>query len=444
MKGRAAVASVIQLLPRGNDAATHAEREGSLRRNSLWLMTTTIVNSALGYGYWLIVARLFSPTTVGLAAGLIALMTITSLASNLGTPSSLVARLPTRKNAEDWSRSLSASLIGGAAFGIVAAAIVLIGFAGVSPVVPTARSSVLLTLLFVVGCASWTASTVLDYTFIALRRSSAMTARNTLFGLAKIPLVLLGVAVAQAQGGATIVFASWVLACCVSCAVSLCFTLRRLYPTARLRLVGTLSELIGFRRVLLSNHLITLGNVLPAYVLPLIVVSRLSTRANAFFYITWLVGGVFFTVSSSIASSLFAEGSNSPLALQRLSSRSMRLTTKLLLPAMIAMALLGRYVLGVFGPQYAKAGIGLLLVLTVAAIPDAITNIQVAVLRVERRLRAAAILTCSMALLALIGGWALAPEGITAIGLVWLAAQSLGSAWVAWDRWRRARQEAVA
>jgi O-antigen/teichoic acid export membrane protein len=122
----------------------------------------------------------------------------------------------------------------------------------------------------------------------------------------------------------------------------------------------------------------------------------------------------------------------------------MHLTAKLLLPAMITMALLGRYVLGVFGPQYAKAGIGLLLVLTLAAIPDAITNIQVAVLRVERRLRAAAILTCSMALVALIGGWALAPEGITAIGVAWLAAQSLGSAWVAWDRRARARQEAVA
>ena len=45
-----------------------------------------------------------------------------------------------------------------------------------------------------------------------------------------------------------------------------------------------------------------------ALVLPVLVVLRLGVTLNAYFYITWMVGGVFFMVSPSVAAALFAEG----------------------------------------------------------------------------------------------------------------------------------------
>jgi hypothetical protein len=73
-------------------------------------------------------------------------------------------------------------------------------------------------------------------------------------------------------------------------------------------------------------------------------------------------------------------------------------------------------------------------VLAVAAIPDAITNIYVAVLRVRHRLRAAGSLTMGIALITIAGAWIVAPSlKLVGIGIVWLISQTLGSLWVAWD-----------
>jgi hypothetical protein len=46
-------------------------RDDSLLRNSVFIMLTTVVNSLFGYGFWLLAARFFPPSTVGLSAALI-------------------------------------------------------------------------------------------------------------------------------------------------------------------------------------------------------------------------------------------------------------------------------------------------------------------------------------------------------------------------------------
>jgi O-antigen/teichoic acid export membrane protein len=108
----------------------------------------------------------------------------------------------------------------------------------------------------------------------------------------------------------------------------------------------------------------------------------------------------------------------------------------LLAPVMLFVFLTGGWLLGLFGQDYADKGTGLLLILTASAVPDAITNLYVAVLRVQRRLRAAATLALGMATIAVAGGWALAPQhGLVGVGVAWLVSQSVGSLWVARDAW---------
>jgi 2-polyprenyl-3-methyl-5-hydroxy-6-metoxy-1,4-benzoquinol methylase len=174
-------------------------------------------------------------------------------------------------------------------------------------------------------------------------------------------------------------------------------------------------------------------------------VSRLSTTANAYFYITWMVGGIFFMISSSIGSSLFAEGSNHPDRLITTARSSVRFTTMLLAPAMLFVFVAGKWILSIFGPAYAAHGTYLLWILAVAAIPDAITNIYVPVLRVRHRLRAAGVLTMGMALSTIVGAWIVAPTlKLEGIGAIWLAGQAAGSLWVAWDTGAIARLVHVA
>jgi O-antigen/teichoic acid export membrane protein len=173
---------------------------------------------------------------------------------------------------------------------------------------------------------------------------------------------------------------------------------------------------------------------------PLVTV-RLSATDNAYFYTTWMVGGIFLIVSPAVASSLFAEGSNSTHQLRERTRSCARIITVLLLPLMLVFLVGGRFILGLFGTSYAQHGQWLLVFMTVTAIPDAITNIYVSVLRVRGRLHEAALVNLGLAVLALVLTWLLLPPmGIMGVGVAWLIGQSAGSLYV-WSRVVPAAQE---
>ena len=112
----------------------------------------------------------------------------------------------------------------------------------------------------------------------------------------------------------------------------------------------------------------------------------------------------------------------------------------MLIPACVVMAIAGHWILAAFGPEYASEGLPLLLLFTVASLPDSLMDVWVAVLRVEGRLRFGSILQLGTAGLALALSWVLLPPmGLTGAGVAWLASRVLGAGLVAWDYRRQAK-----
>ena len=185
---------------------------------------------------------------------------------------------------------------------------------------------------------------------------------------------------------------------------------------------------------LAAHHAINLGNLAPLLLLPVLVTARLSTVDTAYFYTAWKVGGLFFMVSPAVASSLFAEGSHATEQVGRRARSSVMVIAALLLPAMVFFVPAGRAVLGIFGSEYARHGYGLLMVLLASAVPDAVTNVYFSVLRVQGRLRFAALLNIAMAGSTLLLAWLLLPSmGIVGGGVAWLLVQIGGSIVVFYD-----------
>src|SRR5436309_11033844 len=87
-----------------------ALRDVSLLRNSGYNMGTTIVSSLLGYLYWVLAARRYDAAEVGLAASLIAALTIASAASSIGLGATIVQSLPKRRAVDAWSATLNSSV----------------------------------------------------------------------------------------------------------------------------------------------------------------------------------------------------------------------------------------------------------------------------------------------------------------------------------------------
>jgi len=406
-------------------------RADSLTRNSVYIMTTTVVNSAIGAAFWLVAARTFSTQAVGLGAALIAAMTLAATISTFGTGPTLIQVLPTKQAGEDWSRTFNACM--GAALGaaVVAAGIALILLPLLSPGFLVVRENAY-QVVIACGIVFWAAATIFDYAFVAERAAGGMLARNATAAVLKLAIMLCLVALgAESSLGI-------VSAVTVSTAGALALAAAVLLPGLRKGYRPQVRGVAGEARRLLSpfvgHSLITVGGILPMYALPLIVTARLSATDNAYFYTTWMLCNVLFMVSPAVAGALFAEGSHAGESLYQKARSSALLIAALLAVPMVVLLLGGSFILGLFGSAYAQNSHALLVLLAVSAVPDAVTNIYTSVLRVERRFGAAATLNMGMGLGAIVLAWWLLPlVGVAGAGLAWLSVQVAGSVAVAID-----------
>jgi O-antigen/teichoic acid export membrane protein len=183
----------------------------------------------------------------------------------------------------------------------------------------------------------------------------------------------------------------------------------------------------SFRR-LIGQHLTSVGGAVTPLLLPIEVVLRLGVAPNAYFYITWMIGSIFFMVSPAIAASLFAESVRLESGLRKVVAKSFRVTALLLIPAMVVIVAGGKLILGLFGAVYAREGYGLLILLAISAVPDAVSNIAVAIFQSTGRLNYSSSLNIGILVVTIAAAWFLMPVyGIAGAGIAWLGAQALGA-----------------
>ena len=115
-------------------------------------------------------------------------------------------------------------------------------------------------------------------------------------------------------------------------------------------------------------------------------------------------------VSPSVAQTVFAEGVRTRSDLRSVVFKALRLIAVLLAPAMVVMIVGGRLILGLFGASYAAAGYGLLILLAISALPDAVSNVAVVIFRVTDRLAYSTALNLGILVVTLVGAWVLMPS----------------------------------
>jgi O-antigen/teichoic acid export membrane protein len=402
-------------------------RSDSLLRNSIYIMGTNVATSAFGYLYWILAAHTYSTYDVGLASALLSAMTLASTLANLGIGSTLVQTLPHRKAGHAWSLTLNAGLATGILAGLLTGVIMVMALPLFSRQFAIVEHDASYALAFVAGVPLMTVSVLLDQAFVAERAANNMLVRNAAVAVLKIPLLVLPVMLLVQVGALGILF-SWVVAIAVVLIGGLLLLIPRLGRAYCLATRGIVGQVRSMFSSLVGHHFINLGGELSQYVLPVFVAVRLSPTDNAYFYTTGKVGSFFFMVSSAVAVSLFAEGSHAVDNLPHKVRVTAAISGMLIGPAMLVCFLGGHYILLVFGSSYAQHGVTLLMIYAASAVPDAITNIYVSVLRVQRRLRFAAWLQLSMAALTWALAWIWLPVlGIVGVGWAWLIAQVAGS-----------------
>jgi O-antigen/teichoic acid export membrane protein len=425
----------------------HRARSDSLVRNSLYLMSSTVVTAGLGYVFWAIAAHAFTSQQVGIGSAVISLCSTVALLTYLGSSAMLIERLPASERSSEWTAVLVRVCV-------ITAAVTAAATAAAVPVLLTSHNYRLFfnaappVLLAVVGAAAWTLVNLLGAAFIAARRAGRLLSTQTLISAAKV-LFLLPLAVAGA--GATGLVGAWVASAILGAGVGAAWLVPRMglgrRPAMRTRRRAAVNHHFPLRqhrrpshrrtptlpnadsvRHLLGQHLTSVGGAVTPLLLPVLVVLRLGVTQNAYFYITWMMGAAFFMVSPSVAQAVFAEGVRARSDLRGVVIKALLVIAVLLAPAMAVMIIGGKLILGLFGASYGAAGYGLLILLAISALPDAVSNVAVVVCRVTRRLGYSSTVNLAILVMTLVGAWVLMPPiGIAGVGVAWLGAQTIGA-----------------
>lgn len=421
-------------------------RSDSLVRNSFYLMASTAVTGSLGYVFWALAAHAFTSQEVGVGSAVISLCSTAALLTYLGSSAILIERLPAREGSSRWTKVLVRVCL-------TTAGVTALAAAAAVPALLSSQdyrlffSAALPILVAVVGAAAWTLVNLFGSAFIAARRAGRLLSIQSLISVTKVLLVI---PLAAVGAGAAGIVEAWVASAVLGVAFGAAWLVPRMrlgrrtehlrrraadkpdlrlnqyrYPRHRRAFAPPSADSL---RHLLGQHLTSVGGAVTPLVLPVLVIVRLGATLNAYFYITWMLGLAFFMVSPSVATAVFAEGVRARSDLRSVVVKALRVIAAVLVPAMAVMIVGGRFVLGLFGPSYATAGYGLLILLAISALPDAVSNVAVAIFRVTGRLRYSATLNLGILVMTLVTAWILMPRlGIAGVGVAWLGVQVLGA-----------------
>jgi len=155
------------------------------------------------------------------------------------------------------------------------------------------------------------------------------------------------------------------------------------------------------------------------------VVNLLGAEQNAYFYIAWAIAGLLFAIPRAVSQSLFAEGSHFEDKLRESVIKSLKFTFLLLVPAVIVLILLGKWLLLLFGQSYSLNALKLLWILSLSSLPLAINHLYSSILRVKSRIKELMTIWGFMAISVLLASYLIMPAtGIMGIGYAWLGAQT--------------------
>ena len=382
-------------------------------KNSVSLVGSVAMTSGVGFVYWLVAALLFPQAQIGIAAsGISAMMLLASLAT-FGVGTLLLAEIP-RHGGREPGLIATAMLFSGVVGLVLGIAFAVTVAAANEQFKPLAESPFIV-VVFGIGVGLTAGAAVLDVALLALLRSDLQFARNAIFALVKLGLLVAVSATLVGSEAHASIIETWIFGLLVSVIALAGYALRR-GVLGRIRPLQ-FEALRRLRGDAFRHHLLNLSLAVPDWTMPILVTVVLTAAASGAFFIAWMMAGVAMFVPASLAQSLNAVVARAPQSLPA----NLRLTLRLSFIAgvliIIPTVLIGPFVLSLLGQRYFEAAPAL-IILSLGIFPVAIKAHYVTIGRLEDSLVGTTAVTAAGAaielLLAAIGG---VIGGITGVAL---------------------------
>jgi O-antigen/teichoic acid export membrane protein len=397
--------------------------------NSMSLILAKVFSLGLGFLAWLVAARLFDPTDVGLAAATVAAMMLCVQFSLVGVGSSIINLFPAQQRAPARLFDTAFSVVGFAS--IAAAVVFLILAATILHELRILATDLAFAAAFVVLGVFGALGVLLDQISTVARRGDEALRRNILAGVVTLVAVV-GIALGQFEPASLGILIAWVIGSVAAVALG---WHELAAATFRYRYRPYLDRLLARRLIDLGfpNYLLTLAERAPGPLLPIVVTELLSPAANAHWYAVWMVAWVVFIVPIQVGLSLFAEVSHRPDALAEIVRHGIRSSLVIGIVGAVGVTIGAELVLQLLGHGYAEAGATPLRILVWAVVPATFIQAYYSTCRATLRLREAIGTAVASGVVgvtaAAIGGLT---AGLTGMAIAWLISQVLTALWAVW------------
>jgi len=390
-----------------------------LFKNSYFILLTSGSVAIFGMIFWIIVARYYASSDVGLATALLSMSQLICTFSSLGLNYSLIRYYPKYDDKNELINTcFSINLISALVFTFI----FILSLNFLSPALIAVRENYLLLLSFTILTIFYSIFTLQGHIFIAARYGEFYFYQNLLPNILKVllPILLL-------YFGLLGIISSWTLAVFIAFMISSVFFVPKILQNYKFKLrikKEILKEIITFS---LGNYFSAVFGSLPMMIMPLMIINILDIDSAAYFYIAWSIAVIFVTILSAMTMSLFVEGSHNSEEVFRVNIiKSIKFIFLLLIPGTIILILFGDKLLLLFGQQYSNHATKLLWLLGIGNVAFAINQLYITIKRVQMDIKSIVYINASTALIVIIGSYILMNiAGLIGVGIAWILGQGI-------------------
>ena len=394
---------------------SHKILNDSLYRNSTFLLASNFILAGFGMLFWGINARLFTVEQIGLATTIISTGTLITVFALMGLNVSLIRYLPSSDQKNDL---INASLT---IVGLTSIIITLFFFLGLNyffPKLMIITENYYFMFGFILLVVFNSLSELIKNIFRAYLCSEFVLLKNTLLNLSKLILILIFIPL-----GTLGIFSSWTVSLIIAATVSLFILSRKFNFRFRITInKNIVKKLIKFSS---ANYLSELFERTPSLILPMLITQFISSSQAAFFYIDMTLASFLYLLPEAISNSFFAESSANEQHIRLYVIKVIKVYIVLLIPAVLFMVFLGKYLLLFFGKDYSDQGGNLLSLLALSAIFIAMNSVMGNIIRIKFQMSKLVLINLTGVIIILGLSYLLLQKSIMGVGWAWLIGQGI-------------------
>jgi O-antigen/teichoic acid export membrane protein len=392
-------------------------REDSLFRNSIYLLASTITMSLFGFVFWILTTNIYEPAEIGLATAIISATTLLATFSMFGFNTGLLRYL---SNSEKKNETINTVMIVVSLLTLIVSTVYVIGIGYFAPEFKILKEVPTYGILFVAFMLIVSINMLTDSIFIAYRAAKYNLIVYIAFGIAKIILPLL--LIRFALNGVLLAYIGSVI---IAFACTFILLIKKF--NFRFSFLVNRAILKDMTKFSLGNYLSNFISSFPTLALPTIIIATLGAAQSAYFYIASTIAALLYGIPQAISQSLFAEGSHSSDNMKLFVVKASKLIGSILVIGIVAFLVFGKFVLHIFGKDYAENSSLLLSIMAVTAIFTAVNVVCSTVLRVHHRIAALIVISIGYVIVTMGLAYLLISDGIIGAGIALLLGQAFMS-----------------